>query len=91
MSKEDLRADYKRGLIVAISFCVFVMPILLGAKPDEKEQLKLMHDLNREPADPKSSLEEVKSDDEVDGRVVKKLPKWAQRRLLDGVQETLEI
>ena len=26
---EELKADYKRGLVVAISFCVFVMPLLL--------------------------------------------------------------
>ena len=26
---EDLRKDYKRGLVVAISFCVFVMPLLV--------------------------------------------------------------
>ena len=26
---EDLRKDYKRGLVVAISFCVFVMPLLI--------------------------------------------------------------
>ena len=31
---EDLKADYKRGLVVAISFCVFVMPLLLP-KTDE--------------------------------------------------------
>lgn len=26
---DELKADYKRGLVVAISFCVFVMPLLL--------------------------------------------------------------
>ena len=42
---DELKADYKKGLVVAISFCVFVMPLLLPKEEDiierntpEKEQ-----------------------------------------------------
>ena len=38
---DELKADYKKGLVVAISFCVFVMPLLLP-KPDESEKLDLL-------------------------------------------------
>ena len=31
---DELKADYKRGLVVAISFCVFVMPLLLPKTED---------------------------------------------------------
>lgn len=32
---DELREDYRHGLVIAISFCVFAMPILLGTKPEE--------------------------------------------------------
>ena len=38
---DELKADYKKGLVVAISFCVFVMPLLLP-KPDATEKLDLL-------------------------------------------------
>ena len=38
---DELKADYKKGLVVAISFCVFVMPLLLP-KQDESEKLDLL-------------------------------------------------
>ena len=33
-SLAELRSDYRRGLVVAVSFCVFVMPVLLGTRYD---------------------------------------------------------
>ena len=39
MSLGELRRDYRRGLIVAISFCVFVMPVLLGNRPNDREDV----------------------------------------------------
>ena len=52
---DELKADYKKGLVVAISFCVFVMPLLLP-KPDESKKLDLLDKKYNE--DP-SSLDSV--------------------------------
>jgi len=37
---EDLRKDYKRGLVVAISFCVFVMPLLIPKLEEKNNNTK---------------------------------------------------
>ena len=82
----------------AISFCVFVMPILLGSKPDVKRNFEYLEGLARSKAaaagdDSKTdssntddgSYAQQLSEDEIDGAMILRLPEWAKSRLLDGI------
>ena len=40
----DLRTDYRRGLVMGITFCLFAMPMLSGSDADEV-------DAGRQPSD----------------------------------------
>ena len=54
---EDLRKDYKRGLVVAISFCVFVMPLLIPQleEPNNNTKSKMQE------SSPKNFKDELKN------------------------------
>ncbi len=35
-SRESLRRDYKEGMVMGISFCLFAMPSLVGSASDDE-------------------------------------------------------
>ena len=60
---EELKADYKRGLVVAISFCVFVMPLLLPKIVDTNRISLFDKEEGREYSDEGSPHEENRANE----------------------------
>jgi hypothetical protein len=61
---EELKADYKRGLVVAISFCVFVMPLLLP-KMEESGNVHLTTKAEGDDLESKENSSNIEND--IDG------------------------